>query len=184
MALKAVMAIEGVDTQFSVVECEYSMNQKVNPNNGLPEYGLNASQIVVTIVTPAKGRPLYEWMMDEFHFLNGIIRLVTNVNSHHPAYRHVWFENAKCVGLYEYFNNHNSVMMTTRLTIQPAKMGFCDGAHLESSNIGYDFRKRRKTLEKPQRDIENHIVDKFDINWERDRSDDIAAQIVNDPFYK
>ena len=183
MALKAVMAIEGVDTQFSVVECEYSMNQKVNPNNGLPEYGLNASQIVVTIVTPGKGRPLYEWMMDEFHFLNGIIRLVTNVNSHHPAYRHVWFENAKCVGLYEYFNNHNSVMMTTRLTIQPAKMGFVDGEKLDDTNIGYDFRKRKLTLEKPQRDIQNNITNKFDMNWRADRKQDVAEQIVSDPYY-
>lgn len=184
MALKAAMAIEGVDELYSVVECEYSMNQKVNPNNGLPEYGLNASQIVVTIVTPPKGRPLYEWMMDEFHFLNGIIRLVTNVNSLQPAYRHVWFENAKLVGLYEYFNKNDSVMMTTRLTIQPAKMGFVDGAHLDTSNIGYDFRKRRVTFERPQRDIQNHIVDKFNMNWRGDRARDYAEQIVNDPFYK
>lgn len=184
MALKAAMAIEGVDGLFSVVECEYSMNQKVNLSNGLPAYGLTASQIVVTIVTPAKGRPLYEWMMDEFHFLNGVIRLVTNVNSHQPAYRHVWFENAKLVDIYEYFNNHNSVMMTTRLTIQPAKMGFVDGSHLDTSNIGYDFRKRRKTLEKPQRDIENRIVDKFEMNWQADRANDYAEQIVHDPYYK
>ena len=183
MALKAVMSIEGVDTRYSVVDCEYSMDQKVNPNNGLPEYGLNASQIVVTIVTPVKGRPLYEWMMDEFHFLNGLIRLVTNVNARHPSYRHLWFENAKCVGLYEYFNNQNSVMMTTRLTIQPAKMGFVDGSHLDETNIGYDFRKRKITLERPEKDIENHIVDTFAMDWESDRNNDIAEQIVNDPYY-
>ena len=181
MALKAKMRIEGVDTLFDVVECEYSMSQKVNLSNGLPAYGLTASQIIVTIVSPAKERPIYEWLMDEFHFLNGVIRLVTNVNSHTPAYRHVWFENGKCVGLYEYFNNQSSVMMTTRLTIQPAKMGFVDGIKLEESNIGYDFRKRRRTLEKPQRDIQDHILNKFEMNWQKDRFNDEAAQIAHDP---
>ena len=181
MALKAKMRIEGVDTLFDVVECEYSMHQNVNSSNGLPQYGLEASQILVTIISPAKERPLYNWMMDEFNFLNGVIRLVTNVNSRTPAYRHVWFENAKCVGLYEYFNNQNSVMMTTRLTIQPAKMGFVDGQNLEDTNIGYDFRKRKMTKEKPQRDIENHIINKFEMDWQQDRRDDYAAQIANDP---
>ena len=175
------MKIEGIDTLFDVVECEYSMKQNVNPSNGLPQYGLQASQLLVTIISPAKERPLYNWMMDEFNFLNGLIRLVTNVNSHQPAYRYVWFENAKCVGLYEYFNNQNSVMMTTRLTIQPAKMGFVDGRNLSASNIAYDFRNRRMTLEKPQRDIEDKIVDNFDMKWNTERRNDYAAQIVNDP---
>lgn len=183
MALKAKMAIEGVDTLFDVIECEYSMSQKVNPSNGIALYGLDASQIVVTIISPTQERPLYEWMMDEFVFLNGIIRLVTNVNSHHTAYRHVWFENAKCVGLYEYFNNQNSVMMTTRLTIQPAKMGFIDGNKLEATNIGYDFRNRKKTTEKPQRDIQNQITNKFDMNWRSDRHNDIAQMIVDSPDF-
>lgn len=183
MALKGLMALEGVDENYTVVECEYKLGQNVNPNNGLPLYGLKASKLVVTIVTPPKGRPLYKWMMDEFNFLNGIIRLVTNVNSHHPSIRHVWFENGKCVGLYEYFNNQNTQMMTTRLTIQPAKMGFVDGYDLDTTNIGYDFRKRKMTLEKPQRDIQNQIINKFAMNWYQDRQDDYAEQIARDPFY-
>lgn len=183
MALKGLMALEGVDEYYTVVECEYSLGQKVNPNNGLPEYGLKASKLVVTIVTPPKGRPLYDWMLNEFHFLNGIIRLVTNVNSHHPSLRHVWFENGKCVGLYEYFNNQNTQMMTTRLTIQPAKMGFVDGYDLDATNIGYDFRKRKRACELPQRDIQNQIINKFDMNWRANRDDDYVQQILQDPYY-
>lgn len=183
MALKAKMKVEGISELFTVVECEYSMNQKVNPSNGLPQYGLDASQLEVTIVSPSKGRPLYEWMMEEFHYRNGVIRLVTNVNSHRPAYRHVWFENGKCVGLYEYFNGQNSAMMTTRLTIQPAKMGFVDGNKLQETNVGYDFRNRRRTLEKPQRDIENCITDEFEMDWASDREMDELKQIVEDPNY-
>ena len=181
MALKGKMKIEGVNELFTVLECEYNLSQHVNPNNGLPESGLKASQLLVTIVSPSKGRPLYEWMMDEFHYLNGVIRLVTNVNSHRSAYRHVWFENGKCVGLYEYFNSQNSAMMTTRLTIQPAKMGFIDGDKLDTTNVGYDFRNRRRCLERPQRDIEDCIINKFEMDWETDRRIDEMSQIVNDP---
>lgn len=186
MALKGLMKIEGVDKVYTVVECQYSMGQKVNPNNGLPQYGLSASQIVVTIISPDKGRPLYEWMMDEFHYLNGMIRLTLNVNSKQDeASRAIWFENAKCVGLYEYFNNQNNVMMITRLTLQPAKMGFVDGYNLEATNIGYDFRKQRQTLEKPARDIQDQLTNKFDFKtWQgRDRDNDITDQINNDPYY-
>lgn len=183
MALHAKMKIEGIDTLFTVVECEYSMVQRVDPNNGLPLVGLNASQILVTIVTPAKGRPLYVWMMEESCYLNGVIRLVNSARTNSQSVRHVWFENGKCIGLYEYFNNQNSLMMTTRLTIQPAKMGFVDGPNLEASNIGYDFRSRKRTYEKPQRDIENQIINKFDMDWRAERINDDAASIVNDPYY-
>ena len=178
MALKGKMKIEGMTDMFTVVECEYYFNQKVNPNNGLVESGLEAGQIIVTIVTPAKGKPLYEWMLDEFHYLNGVILLVTNVNSHRPANRHIWFENAKCIHLYEYFNSHNSVMMTTRLTIQPAKMGFIDGNKFDSASVGYDFRHKRRTVEMPG-EIDNSIK----MDWESDRNRDYVNQILNDPNY-
>ncbi len=183
MALKGYLEIEGVTEHYTVLECEYYFNQRVNPNNGLPQCGLEASQITVTIVSPAKGRPLYDWMMEEFHYLNGQIRLITNVNSHRPAIRYVWFENAKCVHLYEYFNGQNSVMMTTRLTIQPAKMGMIDGVHLDETNIGYDFRHRRRTVELPKRDKDNKIRDKFKMDSKADRNNDYIDQINNDPYY-
>lgn len=171
------MRIEGVNENYTVVECEYSFKQNVNSNNGLPQSGLEASQIIVTIVTPSKGGQLYEWMLDEFHYLNGVIRLITNVNSHTPAKRFIWFENAKCVGLYEYFNGQNSVMMTTRLTIQPAKMGFAEGDKYEGTSLGYDFRHRRKTRE------QFTVNEKLDMDWQTDRRVDEMSQIVNDPNY-
>lgn len=189
MALKGEMLLEGVNDRFTVVECEYYLHQNVNPNNGLPQSGIEAGQIIVTIASPTKGLPLYEWMIDEFHYLNGAIDLVTNVNSHRPAHRMVWFENAKCVNLYEYFNSHNSVMMTTRLTIQPAKMGFVDGFDLSNNNgnlIGYDFRHKRRAQE-------HEIVDKYwgkDVHtnkmrgdWRQERHEDYINQILNDPNY-
>ena len=190
MAVKGRMAIEGVEKNYTVVECEYNIHQNVNPSNGLPESGIEASQITVTIITPAKGLPLYEWMLDEFHFLNGMIDLVTNVNSNHnPAHRAIWFENAKCVNLYEYFNSQNSVMMTTRLTIQPAKMGFVDGLELKNNGgnlIGYDFRKKRQARESEVVDKywgKDVHRDKFDMNWMQDRKNDYVQQVLNDPNY-
>lgn len=189
MALKGKLKIEGVKDVYTVVECEYYLHQNVNSANGLPQSGIEAGQIIVTIATPSKGLPLYEWMLDEFHFLNGMIDLITNVNSHNPAHRTIWFENAKCVNLYEYFNSHNSVMMTTQLTIQPAKMGFVDGQELKNNDgnlIGYDFRNKRKTVETEIVDTywgEEKHTGKLDMNWRQDRRDDYVNQILNDPNY-
>ena len=177
MALKGQLQIEGVTELYSVVECEYYFNQNVNRNNGLPNSGMDAGQIIVTIVTPTKGKPLYDWMLDEMNYLNGMIKLVTNVNSHHPANRYIWFENGKCVNLYEYFNSHNSVMMTTRLTIQPSQMGFIDGEKLEGSSLGYDFRHKRK-IEKVPDSASNKIH-----RYVGDRNKEKTNQILNDPNF-
>jgi hypothetical protein len=174
MALKGQLKIEGINDSYTVVECEYYFNQSVNRNNGLPESGMDAGQIIVTIVTPSKGKPLYEWMLDEFNYLNGVIKLVTNVNSHRPANRYVWFLNGKCVNLYEYFNSHNSVMMTTRLTIQPAKMGFMDGDKLDGASVGYDFRHKRRSDEAP-----DATTNKIGYTI-ADRNKEYTNQILND----
>lgn len=139
MAIKGKMYIDGYSKNFSLVECEYNFNQTVD-SDGLPNDGISGGQVIATIVTPSKGVFLYEWMLHNWMFHNGYIEFVTNVNSSHPSYHIIMFEDAKCVDLFEYFNNQNHVMMTTRLTLQCGKIGFYNE---NDGGIAYDFRRKK-----------------------------------------
>lgn len=172
MAIKGQLWLDGAKDTYTVVECEYKLKQEVNENNGLPISGVTASAITLTIVTPDTGNVFYEWMINEFAFKNGCIALITNVNSGGSSKRLIYFENAKCVALVDYFNNHNSSMMTTTLKIQPGRIIFQENAQRSgagaASCIGYDFRKKRKVLTSARNAFEG---------WQERRRDDERAVI-------
>jgi len=146
MAIKGRFCIEGAKEDYHVVECQYKLMQQVNNSTGIPISGLDATPLSVTIITPPSGQVLYEWMIDEFAFKNGYIELIINVNSNTKASRFIFFENAKCVALLDYFNNQNSSMMVTRLKIQPSRMYFADDTMDGDEAFGYDFRNKRKAI--------------------------------------
>lgn len=139
MALKGTLQIDGSSDKFSLVECEYRLSQGVD-TNGTPDEGVCGGVIIVTIVTPSKGKIFYEWMLYDNRKKDGIITLVTNVNDKNKtSYRFVHFQEGYCVNLYEYFNSHNSVMMTTRIVISARKIFFTDGS---GAGIGLDNQSK------------------------------------------
>ena len=134
MALKGKLQIDGSTAKFTLVECEYRLSQGVG-TNGKPETGVCGGVIIATIVTPAKGIHFFEWLLCDGRKKDGIISLVTNVNKSVPSYRFIHFKEAHCVNLYEYFNSHNSTMMTSRVTISARSIFFTDGT---GTGIGMD----------------------------------------------
>ena len=145
MALKGTLSIDGNTERYTLVECEYRLTQAVSVD-GIPEDGVHAGTIVATIVTPTKGYVLYEWMLNDFMKKDGNLCFVTNVNNiNKSGTRNIRFEDAFCIDLYEYFNNHNSVMMTTRLVIQARKIMFGDSSN---TGIGLD-NATKKVVEGP-----------------------------------
>lgn len=133
MALKGKLQIDGSSAKFNIVECEYRLSQGVD-TDGKPSTGVCGGVIIVTIVTPAEGIHFFDWMLCDGRQKDGIVTLVTNVNSK-TSYRYIHFKEASCVNLYEYFNGHNSTMMTTRVTISARSIFFTDGT---GSGIGMD----------------------------------------------
>ena len=135
MALKGKLQIDGSSTKFTIVECEYRLSQGVD-TDGKPETGVCGGVIIVTIVTPAQGVIFHDWFLCDSRKKDGIVSLVTNVNDKNKtSYRYIHFKEAYCVNLYEYFNNHNSTMMTTRVTISARSIFFTDGS---GTGIGMD----------------------------------------------
>ena len=135
MALKGNLQIDGSTAKFTIVECEYRLSQGVD-TDGKPETGVCGGVIIVTIVTPAQGVIFHDWFLCDSRKKDGIVSLVTNVNDKNKtSYRFIHFKEAYCVNLYEYFNSHNSTMMTTRVTISARSIFFTDGT---GTGIGMD----------------------------------------------
>ncbi len=138
MALKGKLQLDGSNEKYTLVECEYRLARWYG-QDGRPYDGPFGGKIVATIVTPAKGHILYEWMLDDFMKKDGTIALVTSVNdTNKTSYRYVRFEDAFCTNLFEYFNGTNNVMMTTRIEITARKITFSDTA---GAALGYDWSK-------------------------------------------
>jgi hypothetical protein len=135
MALKGKLQIDGSSAKFTLEECEYRLSQGVD-TNGKPNTGVCGGVIIATIVTPAEGIHFFDWLICDGRKKDGIISLVTNVNDKNKtSYRFIHFKEAYCVNLYEYFNSHNSTMMTTRVTISARSIFFTDGT---GTGIGMD----------------------------------------------
>jgi hypothetical protein len=141
MAIKGTLQLKGSDTKYSVVECDYLVSRWFNTYDGKPYDGPFGGTINVTIATPAKGHGLYEWMLNDDMKKDGTITLVTNLNdSKKTAYRYLIFENAYCTNLFEYFNQKNTNMMTTRIVITALRFYFSDG---NGNSIGYSNELHR-----------------------------------------
>ena len=135
MALKGKLQIYGSTAEFTIVECEYRLSQGVD-TDGKPNTGVCGGVIIATIVTPAQGVIFHDWFLCDSRKKDGIVSLVTNVNDKNKtSYRYINFKEAYCVNLYEYFNSHNSTMMTTRVTISARSIFFTDGS---GTGIGMD----------------------------------------------
>ena len=80
-------------------------------------------------------------MLKEDMTIDGTITLVTNVNdTKKTAYRYIKFEDAYCTNLFEYFNDKNNNMMTTRIVINAQRMIFSDG---NGNSLGYDKKDHK-----------------------------------------
>lgn len=133
MGLKATLTFSGSDKEYTVLECEYDFEQSTDVD-GRPDDGVRGGKIFLTIATPAHGCSFYEWMFHDFQQRDGFIELNVNADSKSFMPRYIAFEGAFCVGLHDYFNNNNSVQMTTRVTIQAARIAFSD-AYGEATGI-------------------------------------------------
>lgn len=136
MAIKGTLEFKNRTEKYSVVECDYLLSRWFSTYDGKPYDGPFGGTINVTIVTPAKGHGLYEWMLKEDMKIDGTITLVTNVNdTKKTACRSIKFEDAYCTNLFEYFNQKNTNMMTTRIVINAQKMIFSDSY---DNSLGYN----------------------------------------------
>ncbi len=128
MALQGHLKIAG--RTYGVVECAYEFNQQVD-DTGKPTSRPQGGKI--TFVIPSTSDDdlfFHKWMFHKTEVYSGVFRFVVFSNSNKRSYRTVAFANAYCVQLKDYFNDNDSKLMYTTITIsaQGIRVGTADSA--------------------------------------------------------
>ena len=128
MALQGELRIGG--RSYGVVECAYEFNQSVD-ETGKPVSRPIGGQI--TFVMPATSDDdlfFYKWMFNKTEVKSGYFRFVVYSKRNNRSFKTVEFTNAYCVSLKDYFNNNDSKLMYTTVTISAMliRIGAMDGA--------------------------------------------------------
>lgn len=124
MALEASLVFdENKNTKYRLLECEYEFTQSIDVT-GRPSDRPRGGIIKATLVAPDdKDLVFHEWMFAKDHVKDGVIYFDVNKNSAF-AEKKIFFYNAYCIGLREYFNDGNALPMYTEITIAAASLTF------------------------------------------------------------
>lgn len=115
MALQGELRVGG--KKYGVVECAYEFMQFTD-DTGKPTSRTKGGTI--TFVMPATNDSdsfFYEWMFNKTELKDGFFRFVVYSNNNKRSYKTVTFVNAYCVSLKDYFNDNDSKLMYTTVTI-------------------------------------------------------------------
>lgn len=128
MALHGNLKIEGKD--YGIVECAYDFHQSID-ETGKPVSRTQGGTI--TFVTPSPSdndRFFYRWMFNKTEVHSGMFKFAVFANDNKPSYKTVEFFNAYCIDLKDYFNDNDSKLMYTTVTIsaQSIRIGEDDNA--------------------------------------------------------
>lgn len=115
MALQGQLHIGG--HTYGVVECSYDFSQSID-ETGKPTSRPKGGNI--TFVIPATSDDdlfFYHWMFNKTQVYNGTFKFCVYTTQNKQSYKTVSFINAFCVNLSDYFNDKDSKLMYTTITI-------------------------------------------------------------------
>lgn len=128
MALQGNLEIGGQN--YEVVECEYDFRQSVD-DTGKPVSRPQGGQI--TFVMPSTSDDdlfFYKWMFNKTEVNSGRFQFVVYSANNKRSYKTVAFTNAFCIALKDYFNDNDSKLMYTTVTLsaETIRIGSLDRA--------------------------------------------------------
>lgn len=115
MALQGQVTIGG--RTYGVVECAYDFSQSLD-DTGKPTSRPKGGTI--TFVIPSTSDDdlfFYNWMFNKTQVYSGIFKFCVYTTRNKQSYKTVFFTNAYCVSLKDYFNDNDSKLMYTTVTI-------------------------------------------------------------------
>lgn len=115
MALHGSLKIGG--RTYGVVECEYEFTQATD-ETGKPTSRPKGG--VITLVIPSTNDDdmfFYNWMFHKSEVKAGVIRFCLYSTDNKPSFKTVSFVGAYCIGLKDYFNDHDEKLMYTTIKI-------------------------------------------------------------------
>lgn len=115
MALQGQLKIGG--RIYGIVECSYDFSQSVD-DTGKPTSRPRGGTI--TFVMPSTSDDdlfFYNWMFNKTQVYDGIFRFCVYTTRNIQSYKTVSFRHAYCINLRDYFNDSDSKLMYTTVTI-------------------------------------------------------------------
>lgn len=116
MALQGQVTIQG-GGEYGIVECEYEFNQSID-DTGKPTTRTEGG--IIRFVMPATSDDdqfFYKWMFNKTQVHSGTFRFCVYSSDNQRRYKTVEFTNAYCIGLKDYFCDHDSKLMYTTVTL-------------------------------------------------------------------
>ena len=109
---------------YDLVECEYEFYQSVDESgkpSSRPQSGL------IKFVMAAQDDSdlfFYNWMFSRANTHSGTIEMLISTDENKKSYLHLQFGNAYLINMYQYFNNNNSLLVRTKITLSAMTMNF------------------------------------------------------------
>lgn len=102
---------------YGIIECAYEFNQSID-DTGKPTSRPRGGTITFVMPTAEDGNAFfYNWMFSKTEKHDGMFVFYVYADNNQRCVKHVKFTNAYCVSLKEYFNDHDSKLMYTTVTI-------------------------------------------------------------------
>lgn len=116
MALHGSLKIGG--RTYGVYQCSYSFSQEID-DTGIPNSRPKGGEIEIVIPsTNDDDMFFYNWMFNKTEVKSGILRLCLYSTDNKRSYKTVSFANAYCIGLSDFFSDHDARLMYTTIKIQ------------------------------------------------------------------
>ncbi len=126
--------IEVAGKKYGIVECKYRFFQETD-STGKPSTRPRGGKI--TFIMPSLSDEnvfFYKWMFSKTQVYSGLFKFVVYSQQNKRSFKTVNFENAYCVELEDYFNDHDSRLIYTRVTIVAEKISVGSNDTAEFSN--------------------------------------------------
>jgi hypothetical protein len=112
----------GAKEDYGIIECAYEFNQSYD-ETGKPTSRPRGGTITFVMPTPEEGIPFfYNWMFNKSEMHDGTFTFFVYAKNNRKCVKYVSFMNAYCVSLREYFNDNDSRLMYTTVTISAEKI--------------------------------------------------------------
>lgn len=124
MAIQAKLTIKGDSKEYNILECVYDFRQSIDDTGkptSRPEGG------IITFVTPSTSDDdlfFYKWMFNKIETQSGVFRFTVYSDNNEAIYKTLEFVDAYCIEVKDYFNNTDSKLMYSTITISAKKLRF------------------------------------------------------------
>lgn len=130
MALQGKLSVKG--REYYIIECEYDFNQAID-ETGKPVSRPHGGTI--TFVMPSASDDdlfFYQWMFNKTQAYDGCFTFIVYSNNNKLSKKTVAFKHAYCIGLKDFFNNNDSRLMYTTITISAEVIEIGGGARFSN----------------------------------------------------